>query len=320
MSASSSDNFNEEVYCELLTRCLSQGEFKQDRTGVGTYSTFGLSASFHVREIPILTAKKIHIPSVVHELIWFLKGDTNTRYLKDNKVSIWDEWADSNGDLGPIYGHQWRNWNSEGIDQIKSVINSILSNPYSRRHIVSAWNPSQIPSMALPPCHTLFQFHASNTIKTPFSPIHYKDSSSISNELLSKLQLTYPYIYVHNRASEITKDHFLGSLSLQLYLRSSDLFLGLPFNILSYALLLYVIAYLTRRVPDRLVINIGDAHIYSNHTNQVKTYIDRVYKDQIHIPPLFYLTPFNGLDDLSYSNFNFFNYKSEPAIKAPIAV
>ncbi|MDR1593989.1 MAG: thymidylate synthase, partial [Prevotellaceae bacterium] len=219
-------------YLDLLKKILDEGVEKQDRTNTGTKSLFGYQMRFELSEgFPLMTTKKVHLRSIIHELLWFLKGDTNVKYLHDNKVSIWDEWADENGDLGPVYGYQWRSWQTadgKHIDQIANVIESIKHNPDSRRHIVSAWNPADLEHMALPPCHVLFQFYVAN-----------------------------------------------GRLSCQLYQRSADVFLGVPFNIASYALLTLMIAQVTNLIPGEFVHTFGDVHIYSNHIEQVNVQLQR---------------------------------------------
>ena len=214
-------------YQDLLSRILSEGIKKEDRTGTGTISVFGHQARYNLEDgFPLLTTKKLHLKSIIYELLWFLKGDTNIKYLKDHGVSIWDEWADENGELGPVYGHQWRSWpdyNGGTIDQISNVVEMIKHNPDSRRMIVNAWNVAEVDSMALPPCHTMFQFYVAN-----------------------------------------------GKLSLQLYQRSADTFLGVPFNIASYALLLQMVAQVTGLQPGEFVHTTGDTHLYLNHIEQAK--------------------------------------------------
>lgn len=262
-------------YHDLLQAILKNGADKSDRTGTGTKSIFGYQMRFDLNEgFPLLTTKKVSFHSIVHELLWFISGNTNIKYLKDNKVTIWDEWADENGDLGPIYGHQWRHWNSNGyypgIDQLAEVIQEIKSNPDSRRLIVSAWNPRDIPDMALAPCHTMFQFYVTN-----------------------------------------------GKLSLQLYQRSADAFLGIPFNIASYSLLLHMIAQEANLKLGEFIHTLGDAHIYLNHMDQVKLLLDR------DIPPLpsIYLNPnVKSVFDFKADDINLIGYNPHPPIKAPVAV
>lgn len=261
-------------YHDLLTYVLENGVRKTDRTGTGTLSVFGYQMRFNLSDgFPLVTTKKVHLKSVIHELLWFLQGSSNIAYLKENGVSIWDEWADSNGDLGPVYGVQWRSWmGANGIkkDQIAEVIQQIKSNPDSRRLMVSAWNPSQIEEMRLPPCHVLFQFYVAE-----------------------------------------------GKLSCQLYQRSADLFLGVPFNIASYALLTQMIAQVCNLTPGAFIHTIGDAHIYLNHMDQVQLQLSRVPRPL----PVMRLNP--KVDDIfnfSYSDFELEGYDPWPAIKAPVAI
>lgn len=274
-------NINELKYAALLKDVLDNGFKKQDRTGVGTISDFSNSLSFEMSSgFPILTGKKIHFKSIVHELLWMISGNTNVNYLRENGVTIWDEWSPPDGNLGPVYGHQWRNWNSESIDQLSSVIEAIKTDPDSRRHIVTAWNPSQLKQMALPPCHILFQF----------------------------------YCFEEQLTDSISQP----KISINLYQRSADLFLGLPFNITFYSMLLYIVGRLVNRVPHKLTINIGDAHIYTNHIEQVKTYLSRTLT--LFSPPTFEVHGFNNINELKPEHFFLYDYKSHPTIKAPIAV
>ena len=263
-------------YQRLLKLVLDEGNNKGDRTGTGTISLFGAQARFNLRNsFPCLTTKKLHLRSIIHELLWFLKGETNIKYLKDNKVSIWDEWADENGNLGPVYGEQWRDWkttNRNSIDQISQVIENIKRNPNSRRHIVSAWNPAEIDKMALPPCHAFFQ------------------------------------LYVDIESKE---------LSCQLYQRSADLFLGVPFNIASYSLLTMMIAQVCSLKPSEFVHTFGDLHIYSNHLDQVKIQLEREPKE---LPRMIINPEIKSIDDFTYGDFNLEGYDPHPAISAPIAV
>lgn len=273
-----------QAYHQLLQHVLDNGHFKSDRTGTGTYSTFGYQMRFDLNEgFPLVTTKKVHLKSIIYELLWFLKGDTNITYLTDNKVSIWNEWADPNGDLGPVYGHQWRNWNSEGIDQIKNVIETIKSNPDSRRMLVSAWNPSVMPDSgksfkenvannkaALPPCHAFFQFYVSD-----------------------------------------------GKLSCQLYQRSADVFLGVPFNIASYALLTMMVAQVCDLALGDFVHTFGDVHIYSNHLEQVKLQLSR---EQRPLPSMKLNPSIKDIDAFDFEDFELIGYDPHPAIKAPVAV
>lgn len=261
-------------YLDLMRDVRDNGVERVDRTGVGTRSVFGRQLRFDLSQgFPAVTTKKLHLRSIIHELLWFMAGDTNTRYLKDNSVSIWDEWADENGDLGPVYGYQWRSWpapNGEPIDQLARVVDAIRNNPSSRRHIVSAWNPAQVDDMALPPCHALFQFYVAD-----------------------------------------------GRLSCQLYQRSADLFLGVPFNIASYALLTHMVAQTCNLKPGDFVHTFGDVHLYLNHLEQADRQLARTPKPL----PMLWLNP--EVDDLfafSYDDIALQNYECHPGIKAPIAV
>jgi thymidylate synthase len=261
-------------YLDLLRKILDEGAEKHDRTNTGTKSIFGYQMRFDLSKgFPLVTTKKVHLRSIIYELLWFLKGDTNIKYLHDNKVSIWDEWADENGNLGPVYGYQWRSWpatDGKHIDQITNVIESIKHNPDSRRHIVSAWNPADIEKMALPPCHAMFQFYVSN-----------------------------------------------GQLSCQLYQRSADVFLGVPFNIASYALLTLMIAQVTDLVPGEFVHTFGDVHIYSNHIEQVTTQLQRTPRP---LPMMEINKNVKTVFDFKYEDFNLTGYDPCPAIKAKVAV
>ncbi len=262
------------VYLELLRHILEKGAKKDDRTGTGTISTFGYQMRFDLQAgFPLVTTKKVHTKSIIHELLWFLKGETNIQYLKENGVSIWNEWADENGDLGPVYGKQWRSWqgpDGKVVDQISNAVETLKKNPDSRRIIVSAWNPAEIDKMALAPCHCLFQFYASE-----------------------------------------------GKLSCQLYQRSADVFLGVPFNIASYALLTLMMAQVTGLKPGEFVHTFGDVHIYSNHLEQVKLQLSREPKalPQIKINP-----SVKSIFDFKYEDFELTGYDPHPAIKAPVAV
>ena len=262
------------AYLDLLRHIQAHGTVKNDRTGTGTISTFGYQMRFDLSEgFPVLTTKRLHLRSIIHELLWFLRGDTNIRYLHDNNVTIWDEWADANGDLGPIYGYQWRSWpapDGSHIDQIAQVVDQIRSNPDSRRLIVSAWNVAEIDRMALPPCHALFQFYVAD-----------------------------------------------GKLSCQLYQRSADVFLGVPFNIASYALLTMMIAQATGLRPGEFVHTLGDAHIYLNHTEQVDLQLARTPRPL----PVMKINPdVKSVFDFRYEDFSLEGYDPWPSIKAPIAV
>lgn len=264
----------EQPYLDLMRTVLEQGVDRGDRTGVGTRSVFGHQMRFDLsRGFPLLTTKKLHLRSIIHELLWFLKGDTNIGYLQENGVRIWDEWADENGNLGPVYGYQWRSWpRPEGgsVDQIQQLIEQIKTNPMSRRLIVSAWNPAQVEAMQLPPCHCLFQFYVAQ-----------------------------------------------GRLSCQLYQRSADIFLGVPFNIASYALLLGMVAQVTGLKPGEFVHTLGDAHLYSNHFEQAQEQLTRTPYD----PPRLMLN--RQIDDLfafTFDDIAIENYNAHPHIKAQVAV
>jgi thymidylate synthase len=261
-------------YLSLLEHVLHKGVNKQDRTGTGTISVFGYQMRFDLREsFPIVTTKKLHLRSIIHELLWFLQGSTNTKYLTDNNVTIWNEWADQDGNLGPVYGYQWRSWpkpDGSCVDQIQQVVDSIQKNPDSRRHIVSAWNVGDIGNMALPPCHLLFQFYVAN-----------------------------------------------GELSCQMYQRSCDIFLGVPFNLASYALLTMMVAQSTGLKPGEFIHTLGDAHIYQNHLDQVRLQLSR----EPMPPPQMKLNPdVKNIDDFCFEDFQLVNYQSHPHIKGDIAV
>jgi thymidylate synthase len=261
-------------YLDLMHHVMQHGARKDDRTGTGTLSVFGHQMRFDLSQgFPLLTTKKVHTRSVIYELLWFLRGDTNIRYLKEHGVSIWDEWANENGDLGPIYGHQWRSWpgpDGQRIDQISQVVGDIRTNPDSRRLIVSAWNVSDIERMALPPCHLLFQFYVAQ-----------------------------------------------GRLSCQLYQRSADIFLGVPFNIASYALLTLMIAQVTGLKPGEFVHTFGDAHLYHNHLEQARTQLAREPRP---LPTMRLNPEKTSLFEFDYDDFELLNYDPHPAIKAPVAV
>ena len=261
-------------YLNLLQHVLDHGTGKSDRTGTGTISVFGYQMRYDLAEgFPIMTTKKIHLKSVIYELLWFLKGDTNIKYLNDNNVNIWNEWADPEGNLGHIYGYQWRSWpgyNGKSVDQIAQVIRSLESNPDSRRHIVSAWNVGDLGNMALPPCHVLFQFYVAN-----------------------------------------------GKLSCQLYQRSADIFIGVPFNIASYALLLMMVAQVTGLKPGEFVHTLGDAHIYNNHLEQVKMQLER---DPKKLPVMFLNPGVKAIDGFSFEDFRLEGYDPHPHIKGKISV
>ncbi len=261
-------------YLDLLQRVLNEGSYKEDRTGTGTYSVFGHQMRFNLDHgFPCITTKKLHLKSIIHELLWFLKGDTNIKYLQENGVKIWNEWADENGDLGHIYGYQWRSWPSyDGgfIDQISQAVDTIKNNPDSRRIIVNAWNVADIPNMKLPPCHAFFQFYVAN-----------------------------------------------GKLSLQLYQRSADIFLGVPFNIASYALLLMMMAQVTNLKTGEFVHTLGDAHIYSNHLEQVKLQLTRQPRP---LPTMKINPSINNIFDFKFEDFELCNYDPHPHIPGQVAV
>jgi thymidylate synthase len=271
-------------YHDLLKHVLQHGTLKSDRTGTGTLSVFGYQMRFNLSEgFPLVTTKKIHVKSVIHELLWFLKGDTNIGYLQENGVRIWNEWADAQGDLGPVYGHQWRNWNSEGIDQIRELLHTLKTNPDSRRMLVAAWNPSVLPDTsksfaenvsegkaALPPCHAFFQFYAAD-----------------------------------------------GKLSCQLYQRSADIFLGVPFNIASYALLTLMVAQVSGLEPGEFIHTFGDAHIYNNHLEQIHLQLSREPRP---LPTMTLNPGVTDLFDFRFEDFTLENYDPHPHIKGKVAV
>ena len=261
-------------YLDLMRDILETGAKKTDRTGTGTLSVFGRQLRFDLANgFPLVTTKKLHLQSIIYELLWFLKGDTNVKYLNEHGVTIWNEWADANGELGPVYGSQWRSWpapNGQHIDQIAQVINQIKQKPDSRRHIVTAWNPAEVDKMALPPCHALFQFYVAD-----------------------------------------------GKLSCQLYQRSADYFLGVPFNIASYALLTYMFAQQCDLLPGDFVWTGGDVHLYSNHLEQAHTQLSRA---PLPLPSLNIKRRPNSIFEYQFEDFEIVNYQSHPSIKAPIAV
>lgn len=266
-------------YLDLLRDVLNNGESRTDRTGTGTVSVFGRQARYDLRDgFPCLTTKKLHLRSIIHELLWFLKGDTNISYLKENGVRIWDEWADENGELGPVYGQQWRAWegdNGELIDQIERLIDGLKNNPHSRRHLVSAWNVGKVDQMALPPCHMLFQFY-----------VHDIDSDKLG-------------------------------LSCQLYQRSADLFLGVPFNIASYALLTMMVAQVCGYEARDFVHTFGDLHLYSNHIEQAKLQLSRAPKP---LPTMWVNPEINDIHAFSFDDFELRDYNPDPHIKAAVSV
>ena len=271
-------------YLDLLDHILQKGALKDDRTGTGTYSVFGYQMRFDLEEgFPLVTTKKLHLRSIIHELLWFLKGETNTRYLKENNVSIWDEWADEDGNLGPVYGAQWRNWNNKGIDQIREVISLLKTNPNSRRMIVAAWNPEVLPDpgktfarnvaegrAALPPCHAWFQFYVAN-----------------------------------------------GKLSCQMYQRSCDVFLGVPFNIASYALLTMMMAQVSGFIPGEFIHTLGDAHIYLNHVEQCRLQLSR---NPFPLPVMKINPEVKDIFSFRFEDFELQGYQCHPHIKGEISV
>ena len=262
------------TYLSLLEHIMLNGTLKSDRTGTGTKSVFGYQMRFDLQDgFPLLTTKKVHLKSIIHELLWFIAGDTNIKYLNDNGVTIWDEWADENGELGPVYGRQWRSWETTDgrkVDQLNALIEAIKRNPDSRRHIITAWNPGEVDKMALPPCHAMFQFYVAE-----------------------------------------------GKLSCQLYQRSADVFLGVPFNIASYALLTLMVAQVCGLKPGEFIHTLGDAHIYSNHFEQVALQLSREPRPM----PVMKINPnVTSIFGFKYEDFQLEGYNPHPSIKAPIAV
>lgn len=258
-------------YLDMLRNVMENGVDKMDRTGTGTRSIFGQQMRFDLNEgFPLVTTKKMHLKSIIHELLWFIKGDTNIKYLQDNGVRIWNEWADENGDLGPVYGSQWRNWNGEGIDQLAEVVNKLKNNPNDRRIIISAWNVGKISEMKLPPCHMMFQFYVAN-----------------------------------------------NKLSCMLYQRSCDMFLGVPFNIASYALLTMMLAQVCGLELGEFVHTLGDTHIYHNHFEQVR---EQLSHEPLPLPQMKINPAVKDINDFKYEDFKLVNYQSYDAIKAPVAV
>ncbi|MBI1384076.1 MAG: thymidylate synthase [Rhizobiales bacterium] len=268
-------------YLDLLARVRRDGVRTDDRTGTGTLSVFGHQMRFEMSDgFPLVTTKRLHLPSIVHELIWFLSGDTNIAYLNANGVTIWDEWADEHGDLGPVYGRQWRSWQAPDgrvIDQLAGVVSALRSNPFSRRHLVTAWNPSDVDKMALPPCHCLFQFHVAPARTPAGRPV----------------------------------------LSLQLYQRSADVFLGVPFNIASYALLLHMVAEVADLEPGTFVHTLGDAHLYLNHLDQAD---EQLRREPLALPRLRLSPSVGDLFAFRYEDVTIEDYRAHPHIKAPVAV
>lgn len=258
-----------------MEHVLKYGETREDRTGTGTISVFGYQTRYNLEDgFPLVTTKKLHLRSIIHELLWFISGDTNINYLKENKVRIWDEWADENGDLGPVYGYQWRHWKTPDgreVDQVKNLIEGIKNNPHSRRHILTAWNPADVDKMALPPCHSFIQFYVSRD----------------------------------------------GKLSCQLYQRSADIFLGVPFNIASYALFTMMIAQVCNLKPGEFVHTMGDAHLYSNHLDQAKLQLTREHRE---LPQMKINPDVKSIFDFKYEDFELVGYDPHPHIKAEVSV
>ena len=294
-------------YLELLEKVLLEGDKKCDRTGTGTISLFGSQMRFDLKKgFPLITTKKLHLKSIVHELLWFLKGDTNIKYLKDNNIKIWDEWADKNGELGPIYGNQWRSWlapSGKIIDQIEQIIDQLKNNPDSRRIIVSAWNVGEIDKMALPPCHLLFQFYTRE--------LRYEERINLLKDFNT---VTDPYISVDSLDKLGVPER---AISCQLYQRSADMFLGVPFNIASYSLLIYMVANQCNMVPDEFIWTGGDIHIYLNHIEQVKTQLSR---DVRSLPRLLIKNKPETIDDYHYEDFEFLDYNPHPHIKGDVSI
>ena len=335
-------------YLWLLEAAKNYGTLKEDRTGVGTISMFGPQVKFDLRDgFPLLTTKKVHVKSVVHELLWFLQGDTNIKYLKDNGVSIWDEWADENGDLGPVYGKQWRSWplqdpcdecsgtgrlyeaepgdtgcrewpcpvcggeGSRSIDQLAEVVHTLKTNPDSRRVLVSAWNPAEVEDMALPPCHVMFQFYSRpmpQAERMTWAYTHLKPSQI--KELQGCASIALDGLL---QELEVPK----RELSCKLYQRSADLFLGVPFNIASYALLTHMVAAQTGHAVGMFVHTFGDLHIYRNHLEQVE---EQLYREPRGLPRLSLNPNVKSLFDYTFEDIRFHGYDPAPAIKAPVAV
>lgn len=310
------------IYLELLQHILDNGVEKTDRTGTGTYSIFGHQMRFDLRKgFPLLTTKKLHLKSIVYELLWFLKGDTNIKYLNDNGVKIWDEWADANGDLGAVYGKQWRSWegaNGEVIDQITEVINTLKKSPDSRRLIVSAWNVADLPKMALSPCHALFQFNTRPMIadqRIEMCTSKHKDSWIFDEAFMSDPNADNGIEKIHQELDRLGIPKYF--LDCQLYQRSADIFLGVPFNIASYALLTMMVAQVVNMVPGDYIHTFGDVHIYKNHVDQVKLQLTR--KPNL-LPHMLINPEVQSIFDFTYNDFTLANYDYHPAIKAPVAV
>ena len=301
-------------YLDLLQYVLDHGTERLDRTGTGTVGVFGYQMRFDLSEgFPALTTKKLHLRSIIHELLWFLRGDTNIKYLKDNGVSIWDEWADENGDLGPVYGSQWRSWpDGKGgtIDQIANVVREIKENPYSRRLMVTAWNPAEIQDMALPPCHCLFQFYVEPPRATSVDTMDVDTLIRSTGEQSQQPINLSTYQPINNEAPK-------GRLSCQLYQRSADIFLGVPFNIASYALLTMMMAQVCGLEPGDFVHTFGDAHIYRNHLDQVRLQLSR---DPRPLPTMRINPEVKDIFGFRYEDFTLENYNPHPHIKGEVSV
>jgi thymidylate synthase len=324
----------ENQYLKLMSELLKNGKIKNDRTGTGTFSKFGHQFRADLREgFPLLTTKKIFHKAIIHELLWFLRGDTNIRYLKDNNVNIWNDWALENGDLGPVYGKMWRQWpNQDGtsIDQIGNLIKLIIEQPYSRRQIVSGWNPSLLPvegvshkeniqngKQALPPCHTLFQFCVEDMTTTDRITYIKKNDNLLNSVIIS----------MKNKCSDLSSEEVNSILdnnnipdkfiSCQLYQRSADLLLGVPFNLASYSLLTEMIGKVVNMVPKDFIHTFGDVHLYSNHVEQAETQLQR---NMMELPTLTINYKGQNIDEFQFNDFLITNYNPHPSIKAPIAV
>lgn len=310
-------NKADENYIALIRDILENGTNKEDRTGTGTKSVFGRQMRFNLQEgFPLLTCKKTHFKSVVHENIWFLSGSTNTKYLTDNKVTIWNEWANEDGDLGPVYGHQWRNFNGtdnkKGVDQIQQIIDQLNNNPDSRRIIVCAWNPEQLPEMALPPCHAFFQFYSEPLTKLEKWALFSKQCLVLEQPIRSVDDPSLTDSFLRNNNIPLRK------LSLQLYQRSCDAGLGLPFNIAGYSLLLMMVAHVTGHLSNEFIWTGGDTHIYNNHIESLTEIFNRpnIYKlPKVKINPLV-----KNINDFKYEDIELVDYKSYPVIKLPVAI
>lgn len=303
-------NPNEDAYLKLLGKILIKGRESSDRTGVGTFKLFGEQLEFDLRQgFPLLTTKSLHFKSILTELLWFLKGDTNIAYLKERGVSIWDEWADENGDLGPVYGHQWRQWGPNGFDQIRAVFNELKTNPDSRRLLVSAWNVEDLGKMALHPCHVLFQF-----------------ATEALSESAQFFEASRRVPSMRGRSREVFEAHYANAkmpkhaLHMKMYQRSADTFLGVPYNIASYTILLQLFAQKLNMVPGRLIVTFGDVHLYKNHVDQAKEQLCRTAEE----PPVLTIdqaaVDAHDVWDMPYEAFSVSKYNPAPAIKASVAV